>query len=331
MQPAPVLEIQANFVQGGLIVVFQGNHNIMDMNGMGHIFELYASSLRGEPFTEVEVVAGNQDRRNIVKLLDPAQLPDMSRYMPTAGLKAPKTPEVQTISSDVRWVYFHFSANRLAALKTAASKPPSKTSNAVPVSWITTDDALSAWICQKILIARSRRLPKVPKAIICRAINARRFLEPPIAKEYTGHAVTCAYTEVLLDDPSATNDLSSLAHQMRGDLLAIKSHDIQSFATKLDSLDDKGMLSFGARLDLTAFDITISSWSALGVGLVEFGKTLGYPAFAKRPRFDPMESIIYLMPKTLEGHVDVACCLKDEDIKTLQNDADFEKYGRYIG
>lgn len=330
-EAAPVLEIQANFIQGGLVVVFQGNHNIMDMNGMGYIIEMYAKALRGEPFTQTEVEMGNQDRRNIVRLLDPDKLPDMSKYMPITGVAASSRLEIQASSFDVRWAYFHVSASSLATLKSAASKPPGQPHNAMPVPWITTDDALSAWLCQRILIARLKRLPKIPKATICRAVNARRFLQPPISKEYTGHAVTCAYTEVALDDLLATSDLSGLAHQMRADVMSISSHDIQSFATKLNSLDNKGELSFGARLDLTAFDLTLSSWSALGVGNIEFGTVLGQPSFAKRPRLDPIESIIYLMPKTPEGHIDVACCLRNSDIIKLQQDAEFVKYGRYIG
>lgn len=330
-QPAPVLEIQANVLQGGLILNFQGNHNIMDMNGMGQIIQLVAKALREEPFTEYEIAQGNQDRRNIVKLLDPGQLPDMSRYIPKPKVNNPDPPVALTTMNKVRWVYFTFSAQNLAELKATASTPTSESPHATTVPWITTDDALSAWICQHIFTARLKRLPKAPKATICRAINARRFLQPPIPKEYTGHAVTCAYTEVFLDDPAATSDLRRLAHMMRSDVLATNSHAIQSFATKLDSLDDKGGLSFGAQLDLSKFDITVSSWSGLGVGSVEFGKTLGFPAFAKRPRLFPIESIIYLMPKTPAGDIDMACCLQESDIISLQNDAQFTKFGRYIG
>lgn len=330
-EPAPVLEIQANFLQGGLILSFQGNHNIMDMNGMGQLIRLYAKALREEPFTEYEITQGNRDRRDIVQHLDLDQLSDMSRYIPTTKVNVSSQPAAPTSKAKARWVYFTFSAQNLARLKTAASQPTTEAPYETTVPWITTDDALSAFICQRVFNARLKRLPKSPKATICRAINARRFLEPPVPKEYTGHAVTCTYTEVSLDDPAATSDLSRLAHMMRSDVLATNSYAIQSFATKLNSLDDKGGLSFGAQLDLSSFDITVSSWSALEVGVVEFGKVLGNPAFAKRPRLSPMESIIYLMPKTPAGGIDVACCLQGSDIASLQNDAEFMKFGRYVG
>lgn len=332
-EPAPVLEIQVNIIQGGVIIVFQGNHNIMDMNGMGQIIQLYAKALRREPFNETELREGNRDRRNIVKLLDPSQLPDMSRYTAVAKEMASTPSESKTPLPNARWAYFHFPVESLVELKASASKSPGITSNAAPAPWITTDDALSAWLCQRILNARLQRLPKAPppKATLCRAINARRFLDPPIPREYLGHAVTCAYTEVSLKEPAATSDLPGLAHRMRSDVLATNSRDIQAFATRLHSLDDKGALSFGARLDMAAFDLTLSSWSALGVGTTGFGEVLGTPAFAKRPRMSPVESLIYLMPRTVEGHVDVACCLCRQDIESLRADTEFGKYGRYIG
>lgn len=330
-EPAPVLEIQVNFLRGGLILNFQGNHNIMDMNGMGQIILLYAKALRGEPFTDFEIVQGNRDRRNLVKLLDSDRLPDMSRYTPMTKLNVSSQPAAPSSKAEARWVYLRFAAQNLTRLKAAASTPPCEAIYTTNVPWITTDDALSAFVCQRIFTARLKRLPKAPKATICRAINARRFLEPSIPKEYTGHAVTCAYTKVSLDEPAATSDLARLAHMMRYDVLATNSHAIQAFATKLNSLDDKGGLSFGAQLELSKFDITVSSWSGLEVGLVEFGQVLGHPSFAKRPRLSPMESIIYLMPKTPMGDIDVACCLQESDIVSLQKDAEFTRYGQYIG
>lgn len=131
--------------------------------------------------------------------------------------------------------------------------------------WVTTDDALSAFLAQKITQARLKRLPKAPKATFCRAFDGRRFLDPPLTKEYMGHVVTCAYTDVSLDDPAATSDLPCLARRLRADVMGISSLQIQRFATKLDSLDDKSMLSYGTHMELAGFDLTISSWSGLGL------------------------------------------------------------------
>ena len=68
-EPAEVFSIQANFIKGGLILTFAGQHNVMDMNGQGHLISLFAKAMRGELFSETEIKEGNRDRRNIISLL----------------------------------------------------------------------------------------------------------------------------------------------------------------------------------------------------------------------------------------------------------------------
>lgn len=330
-EPAPVLIIQANIIDGGLILTFQGNHNTMDMNGMGQIIRLYAKALRGQPFSDVEIEQGNRDRRHVVKLLGPNdEKVDISKYLvkpPPANTSPANSPP-----PDLQWVYFHFSGPKLAGLKAVASGPSDGDPSEAALQWISTDDALSAFISQRVTAARIKRMEKKQHAIFCRAINGRRFLEPPIPKEYLGHLVTCNYTTVPLDSATATNDLPALARQMRSNLLNIRSVEIQSLATALNESDDKGSISYGSPLDTSGWDLLISSFSGLGLNQTDFGVVLGgSPLFSKRPRFTPLESLMYFMPKTSEGNVDVACCLRTEDIGNLRRDEKFLKYAEYVG
>lgn len=330
-EPAPVLIIQANIIEGGVILVFQGNHNTMDMNGMGQIICLYAKALRCEPFTDIEIEQGNRDRRHVVKLLGPNdEKVDISKYLvkPTpANISPEKLPP-----TDLQWVYFHFSGPKLAELKAVASGPSEGDPGEDALQWVSTEDALSAFICQRVTAARMKRMEKKQQAIFCRAVNGRRFLEPPIPKEYLGHLVTCNYTTVFLDSAAATTDLPALARQMRANLWNIRSVQIQSLATALNESDDKGCISYGSPLDTSGWDLLISSFSGLGLNQAEFGDVLGgSPLFSKRPRFTPLESLMYCMPKTYEGGIDVACCLRTEDIKNLRKDEQLLRYAQYVG
>lgn len=163
-EPAPVLVIQANLVLGGVILVFQGNHNIMDMNGMGQLIQLYAKALSDESFSELEIEQGNRDRRNIIKLLSPNDNKvDLSRYIVKA---IPKAPQTHPPSSDIRWVYFHFSAYNLAEIKAIAAESAEGVSANNSTGWVSVNDALSAFLCQRITTARLRRLKKVPKSTL---------------------------------------------------------------------------------------------------------------------------------------------------------------------
>lgn len=320
---APVWVIQANIIEGGILLCFQGNHHIMDMNGMAHLMRLFSKALRGEPFSEDEIKHGNRERRGVIKLLGPDdEKTDISHFMVKPA--QPADPEAAAVAPDVQWVYLHFTGPKLAELKGIAQSAD---------QWISTDDALSAFAFQRITVARMKRMErKQPKITFCRAVNGRRFLNPPLPKEYMGHVVTCTYTHVPLDSAAATSDVGALARQIRADILDIKSNYIESIATALHELDDKGCLSYGAPLNMAGWDLMLSSFAGLGLNEIDFGKVLGgKPAFTKRPRFGPVEGLLYFMPRTAEGDVEVAACLRSDDIQTLRNDQEFLKYGTYLG
>ena len=45
----------------------------------------------------------------------------------------------------------------------------------------------------------------------------------------------------------------------------------------------------------------------------------------------PVESLIYLMPRTLDGEIAVALCLRQEDLERLRADEQFAMYEEYVG
>ncbi|RFU81185.1 trichothecene 3-o-acetyltransferase [Trichoderma arundinaceum] len=320
IEPAPVISIQANFIEGGVLIAFAAQHNILDMNGMAQAIRLFAKAYRGEQFTQYEIEQGNRDRRNIVRLLGPDEpKTDLTRFtVPPGGAEHPEPP------SDVKWAYFNFSGQKLAELKKTAS-----TSG----SWISTDDALSALVCQRITSARLQRLGAGPPGTtvgFCRAINGRRYLETPLPREYMGHMVYCTERVLPVNDAAVTVDLPALAANFREDINNLRPAAIHTFVTAVAESEDKGAITYGALLDYSKYDIIYSSWTGLGLYQETFG-ALGKPLIAKREKFKPMESLIYLMPKTNTGDIDVALCLREEDIGRLKADETFMKYAKYIG
>ena len=75
----------------------------------------------------------------------------------------------------------------------------------------------------------------------------------------------------------------------------------------------------------------LSSWAKLDCYELDFNLGLGKPDSVRRPQFVPVESLIYLMPKRLDGEIAVGICLRNEDMERLRADEEFAKYGRYIG
>lgn len=317
IEPAPVLLIQANFIEGGVLVTFAGQHNIVDMNGLAQLIRLFAKACRSESFTQLELEQGNRDRRTVIRLLSPDELKtDVTPFRVQGDHPEPDVPS--------KWVYFHFPGSSLAELKSVASTPG---------SWVSTDDALSALVCQRITAARIQRLGSGQPgatATFCRAINSRRFVETRVPPEYMGHMVYCIDRKLSLDDAAGAMDLSVLAGKLRDDLKNLQPVEIHSFVTALSETDDKGSMVYGATLDASRYDVMFSSWAGQGLYQQSFGK-LGNPQIAKRHRFKPMEGLIYFMPRTDAGDIDVAVCLREEDIDRLRVDEILTKYGKYIG
>ena len=101
-------------------------------------------------------------------------------------------------------------------------------------------------------------------------------------------------------------------------------------ATYMSRLPDKSSMSFTAKGNPST-DIMFSSWAKVDCWNLDFNLGLGPPESVRRPRFTPVESLMYLMPKTLDGEISAAISLRDEDLERLKADKEFTKYAKYVG
>ena len=331
-EPTPVFLLQANFITGGLLLTFVGHHRVMDMTGQGQIIHLFSKACRNEQFTSEELSSGNLDRRNIIPLLDDSyehgselahqiMKPTPSHSNPNSTNGPPASPP----PSNSTWAYFAFNRTSLTALKSLATKTIT-----IPSGYISTDDALSAFIWQSVIRTRLPRLSPTAGSKFARAVDVRRYLDIPQA--YSGLVQNMTYhtytLQKLVEEP-----LGSVASELR---LAVDpktsnlGYNTHALATFLDRTPDKSVVSITATLDLSA-DIMLSSWARVDCYELDFNLGLGKPEAVRRPRFVPFESLIYLMPTSLDGEIAVAVCLRDEDMERLRADEEFAKYGRYIG
>ncbi|KAI4155885.1 MAG: hypothetical protein LQ340_000665 [Diploschistes diacapsis] len=327
--PAEVFLLQATFIKGGLILTFLGQHNAMDMTGQGHIIHLISKACRNEPFTPEELSTGNLPRRNIVPLLDRSykQGPELARQIVKPISIHPSSNEAiaqqeAPTSPNSTWTYFTFSRASLAALKELATET-------LVSGYVSTDDTLSAFIWQRIMQARLHRLTPATESTFARAVDVRRYLNIP--KTYTGLIQNMTYNTSTLQSLS-DQPLGAIASQLRAEVdpkTSSLEYNTRALATHLSRSPDKTTVSITATLDLS-LDVMLSSWAKLDCYDLDFGLGLGKPEAVRRPQFVPVESLIYLMPKALDGEIVVAVCLRDDDMDGLRKDKEFVKYGREI-
>jgi len=104
----------------------------------------------------------------------------------------------------------------------------------------------------------------------------------------------------------------------------------RALATCLNRALDKNVVSFTATIS-PSVDLMLSSWAKLDCYELDFNLGSGKPQAVRRPLFEPVEGLTYLMPGRLDREIAVGICIRDEDMERLRTDKDFAKYGQYIG
>ncbi|KAJ5455272.1 Transferase [Penicillium sp. IBT 31633x] len=326
-ESALVFCVQANFIEGGLILTIVTQHNVMDMTGQDFVIRLLSKACHDEPFTSEELAVGNMNRSHVIPLLDDSYTPgpelaqQIVKTQPSADDAAPES----AVPPKSTWAYIELSATQLESLKLLAinTLPPS-------TDYISTDDAVSAFVWQSIARARAPRLEPTSESMLTRAVDMRQRLNIP--KDYPGLLQTLTYStdtvQNLCKEPMGlvAAELRSQLNPRKNDL-AFKTRALATFFSRST---DKSKASFTATVNVSS-DFMLSSWCGISCYELDFNLGLGKPEAVRRPGFTPFEGLGYLMPRSPAGEMPVGICLRDEDWHRLKADEEFTKYATYIG
>jgi hypothetical protein len=325
-ESALVFCVQANFIEGGLMLTTVTQHNVMDMTGHDFIMSLLSKACKNEPFTNEELTIGNMNRSHAIPLLDDTYTPG-----PELAHQIVKPPPVNETASDPApppkstWAYIEFSAAQLESLKSLATNtlPPSG-------AFVSTDDTVSAFVWQCIARARALRLGASSKSMLARAVDVRTHLGLP--KNYPGLVQAMTYHTNTIQQISE-EPLGIVAAQLRSQLDPKKNDlafNTRALATFLSRSHDRTKASVTASVNVSS-DFMLSSWSRINCYELDFGLGLGKPEAVRRPHFTPFEGLGYFMPRSPAGELPVAICLRDEDWSRFRADQEFTKFATYIG
>lgn len=321
--PIPVLIVQANFTAGGLLLCFAAMHNTIDGSGLGQLIRHFATVCRGEKISDADLNAGNLARPKLFPSLGPGEPSlDHSIIVKEAVDSAPASSDGPAALAP--WTYFRLSAAKLAALKLEASRQSSTSSQ---ISWISTNDAVSALLWRAVVTARLPRLKLESISTFFRAVDGRKSAGIP--KSYMGVGMVGAFSYLPLIDLTKGQHISDITTLLRKSVQTIDSHHLRSFASMLRSEPDKRKISYA--LPSPDDDVMISSWASLPIYTSDFGARLGKPEFVRRPNFGSFDGLVYIMPKNLEGDLDLAICLKEDDTERLKKDPLWMSYATLIG
>jgi hypothetical protein len=337
IDPAPVLLVQLSFIKGGLVLCINMQHNVCDMMGQAAIIGWLSKACSGKCFTEEELEVGNMKRRGWIPFIEEETsdlLADLNdQLLPPWSIsnnqQAP-TPDVAVpapLPPECSWTYFSFSSSSLEALKDLATAELPKGFT----GYISTDDALSAFIFRSILRARSSRLSTDICVTLARAVDARRYLH--VHGNYPGILQNMTYTTYPLSTLMATQTghiAAALRYQVDPETsdMARRTRSLVTYLSQ--SPDHASHISFTARIQPDK-DIMLSSWSKVAAYDWDFGLGLGTAAAVRRPGFVPVESLMYVMPKGNGGEITVAACLRKDDLDRLILDEEWNRIVDLLG
>lgn len=324
----PVFAVQVNFIFGGLVLTLVGQHNTMDMTGQGSIINLLNKACHQQGFSKEELTIGNLDKSKSITLFDESWEPGIELDCQMAKASLSSTGESTASAScvpKVNWGYIEFSASSLRALKTLAMQTVGPHSR-----FVSTDDAVTAFIWKSTSHSRSLRLKPKTSSTIARAVDVRQLLEVPLT--YPGALTNMTYNTTSiqkLDHEPLGVIASQLRRKLDSEALDLV-YNTRALATFLNRCPDKTRIFITAPVNVSS-GIMLSSWAKLNLYDLDFNLDLGVPKAVRRPKFSPVESLVYIMPRSRKGEMVVALCLRDDDWKRLNADKEWMKFATYIG
>jgi hypothetical protein len=312
--------LQLTFVKGGMLLVFNGQHNCMDFRGQSVLVYLLSKACRGEFLSEDECKVVKLPRAGIPAISD---LEDVTALPINTGDSSGQ--HTSPVVEESTWAYFKFSSEALSALKATAV-------SSMDTAFVSTDDVLSAFIWQSVTRARLYRL----EADDChttfeRQIDIRKHLGLP--SDYTGIAVYKTSDRMTVEQILQL-PLGMVASRLRRSLSpdeGLGRNARVAAAEQLSSLQRPVQQSCQSRSALPSTDIKMSSWAKESCCSFDFGSPFGVAEAVRRPEFKAWEGLVYMMPKALNGDIIVALCLRDADLDRLRSDEAFVCFGQYVG
>lgn len=321
--PPEVFLVQTTLITGGILLTFLGHHQAMDGIGQDQIVRLFSKASRNEEFTDEERSVVNLAAGNNIPLLEAlSELPHALDHQIVDKQNVPLQSNSQP-APDCIWAYFSFSKTSLEALKAIVIQDSL-------AKFLSTDDALSAFIWKSVTTARLAHLPPTTPSTFARAVDVRSLLSIP--RLHPGFVQNMTYNTFTFQELTSM-PLGVLASHLRSKVdprTSTLAHDTRALATFLSRTADKSCVSFAATMR-GASDIFFSSWAKMKSYEYDFGAGLGRAEVVRRTRSRNMtEGLMYLMPKSPSGEIGLVACLSEEDMAALRRSDGFLEFAEYI-
>ncbi|KAI9046667.1 hypothetical protein LZ554_009408 [Drepanopeziza brunnea f. sp. 'monogermtubi'] len=341
-----VMSVQANFIDGGLLLAFCFHHNFVDAYGAGRIIARFSEHCNHGPglvdlhnsAQSVRDEDGNESG-GLVDILDVEILKKQYRFedlesdpnlwrlncLEFRGVNAFRWPDFIPALLPVRKPpvissMFSFSADALAEIKAMAR--PSQEG-----AWVSTNDALVAFLWRHTMRARhpssvNEGEPPHRKTNVVVALDGRKDLA--ISPTYIGNCLFHCFTELPINTVgSASTSLGDMAVRVRQTITAARDRELLKTVIGLAATHPDCQTIKYAN-DNLGTDLYVTSWVDLPFYRLEWGPLLGKTDFFRIPDRQ-FESLCCVLPPK-DGVVQLITSMEEDHSMRLRGDAEFMRY-----
>lgn len=273
----PALAIQANFIEGGLILCFAFHHAVADGGSFITFLKAFAEASRN-PVRRDSATAMLVDPR--VEYTAPRSCADVLPLDTFPEYDYKSVPSHHNAYREITTRILTFPAATIAKLEADIKEELKKDPNGPP--FVSNIACLSSLIWVAVVRARHSRLPPFETSKIGIAVNARACMKPKLPDEYFGnlvvHTNATANVYELLDTkscgsgklaPMSIGTLALAASRMRQATQSVTPDYVEKRLRTFSSLQDPTATSrlYAAAMDLAHTGLDFSSWRDQGADI----------------------------------------------------------------
>lgn len=308
----PVSLVQANFINGGVILTWCIFHAFGDGNTFLTWTKIWAEECRRaageevlEPLRLDPAMFGDREKVMRSSGRNPGRMEDHPEY--TLLPFTPTGPPPKMTSASHVGQVFYFSKEKLKELKEQAA--PGNAKREGGQEWISTNDALSALLWRTVMAVQYplERLEGNPVSVLNIAIDGRLRTDPPVHPSTVGCFLEyVAVSERIREMLDGSLGLADLAIVIRKALVKADKQFTDDVAALVEGLEDVDRLVATAFLDVPGYNCVQTSWVNFELYGLNWGEKLGGAIQAVRaPSVGVLNGLQVVLPVLPDGGMEI--------------------------
>lgn len=322
-EPVEVCRIQANFIDGGLLLVIQINHVAIDGWGVTEVVKIFSEKFRdaqagriGHPLLTNDKTYVS-DRRSLVS--SAGKLGNLANH---SALTQSGYAHANLEGKGFACRTFRIPADALARLKRDVSPVEPKDHN----DWISTGDAIAALLWRSIIVARHRakELQMRHEVQFGQPYDCRKLMQLP--EPYFGNSIYFLRTDVQMADITNGQDgIRLAARAIRSDVNAVTADRFRDMVGLIERTQKQTHTRLSFWEDLSTSAIMYTSHFAFDMHAMDFGELGRIQAFRQPPRGSMIGQTI-VMPKLRDGSCEFLLTETPQVFASLREDDLWSQY-----